>query len=336
MKALVTGATGFIGSVIVKRLLGEGHTLRALVLEGEDTAELENHAVEIWRGDLTAAHSLIGLCNDIDIVFHCAARVTDWGTKEQFYRAIFDTTRNLINEAAGKISRFVYLSSMAALGLGRHLQGAKETDLPKKSGVPYNDAKADTEKLVMDYHNNGTMECVIVRPANVTGPGSVWVRDPLDRFYSITGLPLMDHGKHSAALVYIDNLVDGIIRAATVPAAAGKTYHFRDDWEVSWKRYISDLGSCIEKKPGLSIPFRLAWPAGRILESFCNQLNTRAPLTMLSAGVMGRNNDVDTTLARQELGWETIYSYEEAMAAIRAWINDRYKPPRQRSGKQPS
>lgn len=325
MKTLVTGATGFIGSVLTRELVERGHAVKALAMEGENTDRLENFGVEIKRGNLNVKENLRGICNEIDIVFHCAARVTDWGTKKQFYGAIYDTTKNLLEEAEGRAARFVYISSIAALGLGRHLKGAKETDPPKKSGVPYNDAKADTEKLVLSVHERGNMECVIIRPANVTGPGSVWVSDILDRFYSTTGLPLIDSGKHSSSFIYVDSLVDGIIRAGLSPKASGNTYHLRDDWEVTWKDYIIDLGKFVGKKLSLSIPFYPAWVGGWIMEKICNFFQLRSPLTMLSAGVTGRNNDVDTSRAKEDLGWKTLIPYDEAIKRTRIWIQENYR-----------
>ncbi len=320
MNTLVTGATGFIGSVLARDLLGRRHRVRALVLEGEDALPLEEMGVEVRRGDLLKRDTLKGLCDGIDTVFHCAARVTDWGTRRQFYESILDTTRNLIDEAAGHAARFVYVSSIAALGMGTHLKGVKETDPPRKSGVPYNDAKVDAEKLCRDYHGGGRISCTIVRPANVTGPGSVWVRDIVERMKSFTGVPLIDGGRHSSSLVHVESLVDGIMRAGTMEHAAGCTYHFRDDWEVSWKRYISDLGSFIGARPRGSLPFRVAWGAATVLEGISNIFRLRSPLTRLAVGIMGRDNDFDTSRARKELGWRTTVPYESAMRSIGDWV----------------
>lgn len=325
MNALVTGATGFIGPVLVRDLLAHGSSVRALVLPGEKTDALEKQGVRIIRGDLTDPESLRGVCEGIETVFHLAGRVTDWGTKRQFYTAICDATENLLQEAAGRASRFVYVSSIAAMGMGRHLKGVKESDPPRKSGVFYNDAKVDAEAWVRAFHREGKMKCTIVRPANVVGPGSVWVRDIADRMVSAAGVPLIDGGRYSAAFVYVDNLVDGMILAAAGDVACGKAYHFRDDWRVTWKEYITDLGSWIGKRPRGNVPFRLAWMTGFVLEAVLNPLHIRAPLTRLSAGVLGRDNDVDTTLARTELGWRTRISYPEAMEKIGAWVRDRYQ-----------
>lgn len=324
MKALVTGAAGFIGSVVLGELLARGHRVRALVMPGEDASGLAKQGAEIACGDLTDSASIRGICDGIDTVFHLAARVTDWGSRRQFYAAIYDATRNLIEEAAGRAARFVYVSSIAALGMGRHLKGLTEADQARKSGVPYNDAKLDAEKLVMEYHRAGRIVVTVVRPANVTGPGSVWVRDVADRMLGITGVPLIDGGRHSSSFVYVDSLADGIIRAGTMKVAQGKTYHFRDEWNVTWKRYITDLGSFIGKRPRGSIPFAAAWHAGRLLEFLLTPFGVRPPLTRLAAGVMGRDNDVDTALAREELGWKTTVPYRDAMERTGAWMREHY------------
>lgn len=324
MKAAVTGATGFIGSVLVRELAARGHTVRCLVMEEEDTRILDDSDAEIYRGNLLKKDSLAGFCDGIEVVFHCAARVTDWGTRKQFYQAIYETTENLLHEAADKSIRFIYLSSLAALGLGHHLKGLKETTPPRKSGVPYNDAKADTEQMVWRYHEERRIISTVVRPANVTGPGSVWVRDVVDRMLGVTGTPLMDGGRHSSSFVYVDSLVDGIIRAGTMPAGAGKTFHFRDDWQVTWKKYLTDLGSFVGKKPRGRIPFRLAWNLGRVMELICNPFHLRAPLTRLTSGTMGRDNDFDTSQAREELKWKTLLPYENAMERIGAWVKEEY------------
>lgn len=323
MNTLVTGATGFIGSVLVGELLARGDRVRALVLPPEDVHDLEKKGVEIVRGNLNEPASLRGICAGVDTVYHLAGRVTDWGTKEQFYTALYTATENLLTEARGRAGRFVYVSSIAALGMGRHLKGVKETDPPITSGIPYNDAKADAECLVRSCNAPGVLDCVIVRPANVTGPGSVWVRDIVERM-TVMPVPLFDNGRHSTSFVFVDSLVDGMIRAGTHSSAPGKTYHFRDDWNVTWKRYVTDLGVFIGRRPRGSIPFRLAWIMGMICEKICTPFNVRPPVTRLAAAIMGRDNDVDTSLARVELGWKTTITYSEAMARIGAWVHKTY------------
>ena len=84
MKTLVTGAGGFIGSVLVRELIVRGDRVRALALPSENVDVLEKQGAEIVRGDLTAPESLRGICNGIDTVYHLAGRVTDWARKVSF------------------------------------------------------------------------------------------------------------------------------------------------------------------------------------------------------------------------------------------------------------
>ena len=109
-------------------------------------------------------------------------------------------------------------------------------------------------EVAFDDGESGIIDCTIIRPANVTGPGSVWVRDIIDKML-VMPMPLIDGGMHSSSLIYVDNLVDGIILAATSDIGTGRIYQLRDDWDVTWKQYVTDLGSFIGKKPIGSIPY---------------------------------------------------------------------------------
>jgi nucleoside-diphosphate-sugar epimerase len=262
----------------------------------------------------------------MDVVFHLAARVLDYGSKKQFYDPILCGTGNVLAACAGKAKRFVQVSSMAACGLGRHLKGQTEKDPCRKSGVPYNDAKLDAEAKVSGYHDRFEQGCTIVRPANVVGPRSAWVDEVCRQLWKMTGLPLIDGGRHSASLVYVDNLVDGIILAGTRAEAAGQIYHLRDDWQVTWKRYLTDISTMTGKKPRGQIPFHMAWRLGGLMESLCTPLGLRPPLTRLAAGVMGRDNDVSNAKAKTELGWRTRISYAAGMARIARYIADTILP----------
>ncbi len=324
MRSLVTGATGFIGAVLARELLKQGHAVCALALPGENTSTLEKLGVEVRRGDLTQPRSLRGICDGgIDTVFHLAGRVLDWGPRRPFYSTIYEATGHLMQEAIGRASRFVYISSIAALGFARHLKGLKEGDRAVKTGLHYGDAKLDTEQFVMGAHRDGKIACTIVRPANVTGPGSIWVRDVVEKMLAMP-VPLIDGGRYSSSMIYVDNLADGIVLAGTRDVAVGKTYHFRDDWNVTWKQYLTDIGEMIGRKPPYSVPYRVARTGAGICEMVLAPFNIRPPATRMVVDTMGRDMDVDNTLSKVELGWKTRVGYPEALRAIRPWVEEQY------------
>jgi 2-alkyl-3-oxoalkanoate reductase len=153
----------------------------------------------------------------------------------------------------------------------------------------------------------------------------VWVNE-LGRQFLKSIVPLIDRGKHSASLIFVDNLVNGITLAGTEDKASGQIYQFRDDWNVTWKQYLTDLSGMLGKKPIGSVPYSVAWVTGTIAEKLLTPLGIRPPATRLAAAIIGRNNDVDNTKAKNELGWKTNVSYEDAMKEIREYVTTHLKP----------
>jgi len=326
MKVLVTGAGGFIGFHLAKELIKRKYEVRGLFMPDEEAEHLEKIGVEIFRGNLTKPDTLRGVTKEIDTVYHLATRTLDWGTHKLFEQIMVDGTQNLLAESTGNISRFIYFSSIAALGFGRALAGLNEDAERIKSGIPYCDTKIVAEDLVKDFCGKRQIAYTIIRPANVFGPGSVWVRDIVDAF--LRGpLPLINGGNEPGAFVYIQNLVDGTIIAAESEKSVGKTYHFRDDYPITWGEYLKTLGQWVGKKPLGNISFTLAWQLGWFLEKTLTPFGIRPPMTRLAAGVMGQNNDVDNRRARQELGWKSHVSQDEAMGEIETWVQAHYRIP---------
>ncbi len=319
-RVLVTGARGFIGGFLCKKMLAIGVRVTAMATTESNTRYLRDMGMDVRVGDLTNPQTIKGICDNIDIVIHLASRVDTKGTKKEFYDQILEATRHLLDESLGKVSRFVYVSSFCASGAGgesKHMRGHKEDDPERKTGSFYGDAKYDTEKLVFQYHREKAVTSTVVRPSNVIGAGSVWVNDTAAMMKAKPFFPLIDGGKHSASLVYIDNLVDGIILAAIKDAAKGRTYHFRDDYTVTWKKYFSDLASAIGILPRYaSLPFPVVWSVATVFDRALRPLGIESEINRHVVGLIGRDNDVDTSRAKQELGWQTRVPYEEGIRAI--------------------
>lgn len=325
MKALVTGARGMIGFHICRALVGRGDEVRGLLMPGEEAGNLEELGIEIQRGDITRAATLKDCARGCEVVYHCAARVTDWGRRRLFIESIVDGTRNLLEESLGGVRRFVYLSSIAAYGIKYHNKDITEEAPLRKVGIPYGDCKVDAEGVCHSYHGREGLEVTIIRPSNVLGPGSAWVRDVLDAFLS-GPVPLIDGGRCETAFVFVENLVDGIIAASLSETASGRAYHFCDDYHATWGEYNTALAGLVSKRPRGNLPFALAWYLGYAMEMSCLPFGVRPPISRLAAGVMGRENHVDCSRARRELDWSTRVGWEEAMEKTIDWVRKIYLP----------
>jgi len=324
MRVLVTGVGGFIGSHLAKELIKKGHFVRGLFLPHEETQALEDIGVEVFRGDLCKPLSIKGITKDIDTVFHLAARTLDWGTMQQFKTIMVDGTENLLKESGKNVRKFVYFSSVAALGLNRDIKGFKEDAKRVITKIPYCDTKIMAEDLVNDYCTKNSLPFTIIRPVNVIGPGSIWIKEVLDTFLKMP-VPLINGGNNPGAFIYIDNLIHGTLLAAESDKSNGKTYHFCDHYSITWKEYLQTVGSWIGKKTFGSVPFRLAWSLGWFFEKIFIPFGIRPPVTRLASGIMGKNLDVDTSLAEKDLGWTTLVPEEEAMNSLKLWVKQEYK-----------
>ena len=224
---------------------------------------------------------------------------------------------------------FVYFSSFCAAGAGGrtdHLRYHKEDDYEFRTGNSYyGDYKYDTEKLVYRYHGKGKISATVIRPSNVIGPGSIWVTNTIDVMQKSAKYPLIDNGVYNASLVYVENLVDGVMLTLQKDAARGRTYHFCDDYRATWRNYTLDLAAIAGKKINISdIPFSAAWGLGTINDKLLRPLGAKFEICRNTVGLVGRANDVDTSRAQKELGWKTRMSYAEAMDIIADWVKNVY------------
>ncbi|MEO1448225.1 MAG: NAD-dependent epimerase/dehydratase family protein [Bacteroidota bacterium] len=317
--ALVTGANGFIGRHLCQTLVDQGYIVKGLLLPGEEAHPDLPFAVIKHYGNLEDPNSLRGIIEESGIIFHLAARVLDYGRGKWFRNSILTGTENLWKATRDHAWRFVFASSVAAMGVNRHLFGKNETDPIQLTGIPYGDCKAKAEERLRELSRRDGIPISIFRPTNVIGPGSVWITEPVKRMKSLTGLPLIDGGEYDAALLSVHNLVDGIMLCGMHPEAIGETFFFRDEWDISWRQFMMDVGELVDLFPKGRIGYQAAWTLGVVSEAICRPFGRRPPVTRLGVGLTGRDLRVSNEKARTLLGWAPRQTYEECMEEIRTW-----------------
>ena len=172
-RALVTGATGFVGSAVARRLLAEGFIVRVLARPGSDRRNLAGLQLEIAEGNLTDAASLARACADCDALFHVAADYRLWAPNPQeLYQANVEGTRALLQAAKNAgVKRIVYTSSVAVLGIPKDGTPGNE-DTPVTVGDMighYKRSKFLAEEVVHEFARDG-LPVVIVNPSTPIGP----------------------------------------------------------------------------------------------------------------------------------------------------------------------
>lgn len=318
MKVLVTGAHGFLGSHVTERLLETGDSVVALASpwgELHNLSKVEGHpSLSLIRVDLTKPESVQSICDGVDAVVHAAARVSDWGPWEAFYRTNVLATARLVEEAASAgVGRFVFVSSVA-VHTYRGFRNADTRALPRDNLA---NAYAYSKILAEDaVNNNKGIESVILRP----GLWPFGWRDAtfqrVERALERGSLPLMKRGESVLNTCYAENFADGVRLALRVPEAAGRSYVIADDGMPSWRELFDELARLVgTAPPRLSVPRRPARAIATGVEATWSALFPRVepPLTRYRAVLMAHDVHFSTGHAKDELGYLPLVGWREGM-----------------------
>ncbi len=243
MKALVTGGTGFIGSHLVEALLKRGATVRCLVRDPARPGWLKGLDVELAKGDCARPDTLGGAAKGVDYVFH-AAGITKAADPKDYYLANGEGTRFIAEAAArdaGEGVKFIYVSSQAAAGPSREGVARKEDDPPEPVS-DYGRSKLLGEKYVLEMRDR--LNVVIVRPTSVYGPRD---RDIYAFFKLVSkGVRTAFSERRIVSLCYVDDLVEGTVRAAFADTGNGEAFFIAHpepcDWDYLGETIAWSLG----------------------------------------------------------------------------------------------
>ncbi|HWP82505.1 MAG TPA: SDR family oxidoreductase [Bacteroidota bacterium] len=220
MTIFVTGATGFIGTKLVNRLVEHGHTVHALSRTASNRHGLDHPRIRLVTGDILDKGSLRRAMEGCEQVYHLAAYAKNWAPdKSMFYRYNLDGMKNVFEAAreAG-VRRVVYTSTVVTFGPTPPGVVGNES-MPRMTNHYYTDyeaSKVEAEQLALRYANEG-FPVVIVNPTRVYGPGKMTEGNSVSLMidmYDRGRLPaLLNHGRNVGNYVLVDDLVEGHILA---------------------------------------------------------------------------------------------------------------------------
>jgi dihydroflavonol-4-reductase len=305
MKTAITGATGFVGSAVVRRLLRENHHVRVLARVGSDRRNLQGLNVEVVEGDLTHAASLTRLCEGCNALFHVAADYRFWAPKpEQLYRTNVEGTRSLL-EAAGRagIPRIVYTSSVATLGIPADGQpGDENTPVSLADMVGhYKRSKFLAEELVRDYAAYG-LPVVIVNPSTPVGPRDI-KPTPTGRMLrdAIAGrLPAyVDTGLN---IVHVDDVADGHWLAFQ-RGVVGERYVLGGS-NLSLRELLIEIADIVGREPPRwRLPHGAVLPVAYLAEGWARLSGTQPIATVEEVRMSKKRMYFSSAKAERELGY---------------------------------
>lgn len=315
--ALVSGGNGFIGSNLCRALREQGIPVRALVLAGTDTDAITPLGVEVVTADIAEPLDA-ALFAGVSHVFHLAAIALDWGPEELFERVNVAGTRHVLEAAcAAGVAHVVHMSSLAVHPYTGHAAGDENT--PRGSDInAYARSKNRAEDVVLSFGER--LRVTIIRPGVVPyGPGDrlslPGIVDALSRgIYAH-----IDGGDTRVCISYVENLADGMIRAARRDGVPAGVYVLADE-VVTWRQFIdavADEFGCPRARR--SVPFALAWVLAVVLETAFRLLRLRGvpPLTRYRISLFRGDLVFSAEKARRELGWQPRVALQEGLRRTR-------------------
>jgi nucleoside-diphosphate-sugar epimerase len=319
-KALVTGATGFIGGRLAERLVTEGIQVRALARTPANGQWLAGLGVELAPGDITDPASLRTAIAGCQLVFHAEAWVSEGGTKAEVWAVNVTGTQNMVDAAlAERIERFVHLSSCAVYG-SLQQPNIDENTPTRMRGNLYGDSKVAAEDVVFRAYRAQGLPVVIARASQVYGPRSRQYTIRQIEIIKAGKMVLIDKGRHLCKPIYIDNLIDGLILCAQVEAAVGEAINFTDNVPVPWREFYGAYGRMLGINSFPSVPFALAWLIGYYNEIIARLQGKKASLNRGVLKTHRSSNSFSNQKARELLGWEPNVDLAQGMMLTEAWL----------------
>jgi nucleoside-diphosphate-sugar epimerase len=306
-RILVTGATGFIGSVLCTRLHSEGGQVRGTLLASEPPSAIGSGVEPVVIEPLGVytpwQHALAG----IDTVIHLAARVHIMDDPSadpicEFRKVNVDGTTRLAREAAkAGVKRFVFISSIKVNGEESPMPYT--ADSPPMPSDPYGISKWEAEQALRQIETEFGLEVVVVRPTLVYGPGvKANFRSLLNMVSKGIPLPLASVA-NKRSLIYVENLVDALVVCAKHPAAAGNTYLVSDGDDVATSELIRRIAAA------LNVPDRL-FPAPEALLHLAGKMTGKSAAVNRLLGSL----TVDISKIQRELGWVPPFTMAQGLA----------------------
>ncbi len=331
-KVAVTGSTGFLGSHLVNALCSQGVTVNALARDPDKARDLPQH-VHTVIGDICDSSALESLVEGCDWVFHTVSNFRTASGPPESYEAInVDGTRRLLATAqAAGVKRVIHVSTIGVHGDVASTPASE--DAPFNPGDLYQETKLESEKLASAVADSGEMEVVIVRPCSMYGPGDLRM---LKMFKMISKGTFFKVGpcRENFHAVYIDDVVDGVLSAATTPGISGEVFILGGPSYMPLEEYIDTAALAVDSpKPRIRLPYWMLFSAAWLCEKLFVPLRIEPPLHIRRVRFFRNNRAFSISKARQHLQYEPKVSLADGMRRTVAWYREQGLLPQ--SGKPP-
>lgn len=322
-RVFVTGAGGFLGKTICKRL--RAAQIEVVGFSRGDYPALTDMGVTMFQGDIADYESVLSAMQDCDLVFHVASKAGVWGSRDSYFEPNVNGTANIIRACkALNIKRLVYTSTPSVTFAGEDESGIDESAPYAKSYLNYyGHSKAIAEKMVLDA-NNTEFKTTALRPHLIWGPEDPHLVPRVIARAQMGKLKLVGKQDKLVDTIYVDNAAYAHILAANdlnaASNAAGKAYFLSNDEPITMASMLNKILACVDIGPvSKRVPAGVAYTAGVVLETVYGLLNKQQEpiMTRFVARQLSTSHYFDISAAKQDFGYQALINIDEGMKRLK-------------------
>ncbi|WP_419879225.1 NAD-dependent epimerase/dehydratase family protein [Brevibacillus centrosporus] len=329
-RVLVTGGTGFLGQKLATRLQDNGHLVTVIGRNEIAGRYLTDRGIAFVQADITDREAIRHACKGQEIVFHAAAFSSPWGKYTDMYATNVEGTIHTIEGCkAHGVERLVHVSTPSIyFDFEDRLDIKESAPLPRRFANPYAQTKYLAE-LEIEKAFQGGLATITIRPRGLFGPGDNAILPRLIRANEEKFVPLVNGGKATIDLTYVENVVDALLLCMDSPTRTlGRAFNITNGEPVTMidvlREVFQRLGMPLRAK---QISYREAYAVAWMLELASKTVQGyREPvLTRYSVGVLAKSQTLDISRAKDELGYQPRVSMQEGIELFTKWWRTQHE-----------
>lgn len=317
---LVTGATGFTGSLLTEKLCKMGAYVTAIHRRDNIPENLSSLPIKWLKGNVYDQKVIRKGCDGVEIIFHIAGAYREPGIPDGIYHKVHvESTKLLANEAVSQSSfhRFVHVSTIGVHGHIKNIPADEKS--PYNPGDIYQETKTEAEKWILNFSSETKMPLTVVRPAAIYGPGDKRLLK-LFRMARLPVVPIIGFSSGYYHLIHVDDLTDFMVLAAKNEKAVGEVFICGNEHSVRIKEMVKVIAKELGRDPRfIHLPatpfFSLAW----MCESICRPFGWEPPIYRRRVAFFTKDRSFDTAKMRNLLNFSTKFKNEDGLKQTCNW-----------------
>ena len=319
-KVLVTGATGFTGSVLIRKLVQLGADVSAIARESSSLEQFKDLNINWFRGDVFSEKTVNEAVKGVSYIFHVAAAYREAKISDETYKKVHVESTQLLAQGALKESNFRRFVHVSTVGVHSHIANPPaDENYPFNPGDIYQETKAEAENWIRQFSKDRGLPLVVIRPTPIFGPGD----KRLLKIFKMTTkkwFPILGFGTCLYHLIHVEDLTDLIILSATHPKALGEVFICGNTEPVALKDMVSTISEVYENQIRfIRVP---AWPffiLGGLCELICRPLNIEPPIYRRRVAFFTKDRAFNTAKMQSLLAFVPRYNNSEGLKMTAKW-----------------